>query len=208
MTTPYDPYATATSALPSATQNQIPGNVLGLNSTTVNVSELNFAANNGAVLGYSGQPGANNLYVAIVAQSGSDSFGNTYSTGLNALAGNLQGVSLIGTTMDATSVLSGTQINQATVLNPTVTGGTAAGLTHTILNSNGGVLGYTSLSTTVTYSTNGTYYWTCPTGITQIQAYGWGAGAGGGGGSSTQGGESGGAGEAYRLRRVRCLIGD
>jgi hypothetical protein len=195
MTTPYDPYATATSALPSATQNQIPGNVLGLNSTTVNVSELNFAANNGAVLGYSGQPGANNLYVAIVAQSGSDSFGNTYSTGLNALAGNLQGVSLIGTTMDATSVLSGTQINQATVLNPTVTGGTAAGLTHTILNSNGGVLGYTSLSTTVTYSTNGTYYWTCPTGITQIQAYGWGAGAGGGGGSSTQGGESGGAGE-------------
>ena len=196
MTTPYDPYATATSSLPAATQNQIPGNALGLNSATINTSDMNVSSSGGGVIaGYSGAPGAGNLAFSLSVVSGTDAFGNTINTGINATSGNLQGVSIVGAQMDSTSTLQNTQINSPQVLTPSMSGGTAAALTQTVTNTQGGVLGYTSGSTAVTYATNGNYLWTCPTGITQVNIQCWGAGAGGGGGNGSNGGESGGGGE-------------
>jgi hypothetical protein len=196
MTTPYDPYATSTSALPAATASQIPGNALGLNSATINTSDMNVSSSGGGVIaGYSGDPGAGNLAFSLSVVSGTDAFGNTINTGINAIAGNLQGTSIVGAQIDSTTTLQGTQVNSPQVLTPTISGGTAAALTQTITNTNGGVLGYSAGSTSATYSTNGNYLWTCPTGITSVNVQCWGAGAGGGGGSSAQGGESGGGGE-------------
>lgn len=98
--------------------------------------------------------------------------------------------------MDSTSTLLGTNLLNPQVLSPSVSGGTAVSLVHTMTNANGSVLGYTTgASTSVTFATNGVYQWTCPTGITSVRAQVWGAGAGGDGGTPTQGGYSGGAGE-------------
>lgn len=181
--------------MPVAQANQIPGQILGLNSATINTSEMNITSSQGAVYGYSGQPGPGNLYLVVSAAGGSDTFGNTFSTGLNALAGAVQGFSLVGSVMDATSTLNGTQLQQASVLNPVISGGTSASMTHTMSNSGGPVLGYTSGSSAVTFSTAGVYSWTCPTGVTSIQVQCWGAGGGGDGGGANQGGAGGGGGE-------------
>jgi hypothetical protein len=195
VTTPYDPYATATSQLPVATASQIPGNIVGINSATINTSEMNITSGAGAVYGYAGQPGTGNLYIAIAASGGTDNFGNTFSTGLNALAGAVQGFSIVGSVMDSTSTLQGTQIQQAAVLNPSINGGTSVSMTHTMTNTGGPVLGYTAGATAITFSTAGIYSWTCPTGVTSIQVQCWGGGGGADGGNSTQGGAGGGGGE-------------
>jgi len=181
--------------LPSATQNQIPGQIVGINSSTINTSDMNIVSGQGAVYGYSGQPATGNLYLAISASGGEDQYGNTVSTGLTALSGSVQGFTLVGSTLDATSTLNGTQVQQAQILAPGISGGTAVSMTSTLTNTGGQILGYTSGSSTATFSTAGTYSWTCPTGITSIQVQCWGAGAGGGGGNETSGGESGGGGE-------------
>jgi hypothetical protein len=178
-----------------ATSNQIPGNIVGINSATINTSDMNIVSGQGAVYGYSGQPAAGNLYLAISASGGTDQYGNTISTGLTALSGSVQGFSLVGSTLDATSTLNGTQVQQAQILAPGISGGTAVSMTSTMTNTGGQILGYTSGSSAPTYSTAGTYSWTCPTGITAIQVQCWGGGAGGGGGNETSGGESGGGGE-------------
>lgn len=197
MTTPYDPYASATSALPRATQNQIPGQNVGINNTTINTSELNVSsAGGGVLLGYSGSPGAGNLYFSCAPGAGEDNFGNTYPSGITAISGQMQGTTLVGVSMDSTSTLTGTNIANPNVLNPALSGGTAVSLVHTMTGSAGSVLGYTTgVSTSPTFSTGGTYLWTCPTGVNTIRVQCWGASAGGGGGSSSQGGEGGGGGE-------------
>jgi hypothetical protein len=181
--------------LPVATTNQIPGQIVGINSSTINTSEMNIVSGQGAVYGYSGQPASGNLYLAVSASGGTDQYGNTISTGLTALAGAVQGFTIVGSTLDATSTLNGTQVQQAQILAPGISGGTAVSMTSTMTNTGGQILGYTSGSSALTFSTPGTYSWTCPTGITAIQVQCWGAGAGGGGGNETSGGESGGGGE-------------
>ena len=199
MTTPLDPYASATSNLPSAVQSIIPGNVIGANSQTINTAEINLSSSGGgAVLGYSGTPSIGNLTFSLSSASGTDSFGNSVATGLMVSSGSVVGVSLVGVQVDATSTLQGTQLNNANVLQPSINGGTAASLVSTMTNGAGSVLGYVSSSSAVTFATNGNYLWTVPssfTGPTSIRIQCWGAGAGGGGGSPSQGGESGGAGE-------------
>jgi hypothetical protein len=198
MTTPIDPYANATTSLPSATQSIIPGAIVGLNSATINTCDLNVSsAGGGVVLGYTSTPGVGNLYFSLSPAGTTDIYGNSVPTGLNVNAGSLIGVALTGVQMDSTSTLQNTQINQAQVLSPSISGGTAASLVNTMTNTGGGVLGYTSGNSSVTFATNGNYLWTCPTGITQAQIQCWGAGGGGGGGAGgvTQGGESGGGGE-------------
>jgi hypothetical protein len=200
MTTPIDPYANATASLPSATQSIIPATGLGLNDATINTSDLNVSsAGGGVVLGYTGSPGVGDLYFSLSPSSTTDVYGNTVNTGLSVNSGSLTGVSLVGVQMDSTSTLQNTQINQPQVLSPSISGGTAASLTQTLTNTNGGVLGYSSGSSAVTFATNGNYTWTCPTGITQISVACYGAGGGGGGGGNSngpeQGGESAGGGE-------------
>ena len=165
MTTPLDPYATGTSALPSATQSIIPATGLGLNGATINTSDLNVSSGGGGVvLGYAGSPGVGNLYFSLSPTSGTDTYGNTVNTGLTCVAGSLTGVSLTGAQMDSTSTLQNTQINQANVLTPTITGGTAASMVQTMTNTGGGVLGYVSSISSVTFATNGNYSGHAPPG--------------------------------------------
>lgn len=204
MTTPfggtypvYDPYSQASSLLPYSTQGQIPGYAIGAWGMTVNTSQLNFASSTvgGGMFGYSGIPGQGNLYFALAAADGTDQFGNQYGAGLNVAGGTLATVSLIGAIMDTTTVIQGATYQNGNVLTPSITGGTAASLVHTMTNTGGQVLGYTQGATSVTFATNGLYLWTVPTGVFSIRAQAWGAGAGGSGGSATQGGEGGGGGE-------------
>ena len=196
MTTPLDPYAAASSNLPSATQSIIPGNIIGANSQTINTAEINLSSSGGgAVLGYAGTPTAGNLTFSLSSASGTDSFGNSVATGLSVSSGSIVGLALTGVQVDSTSTLQGTTINNPSVLQPSIAGGTAASLAVTMTNTNGNVLGYTSGTVSATFATNGNYLWTCPTGITSVNIQCWGAGAGGGGGSGSQGGESGGGGE-------------
>ena len=195
MTTPLDPYAAASSNLPSATQNMIPGNAIGANSQTINTSEINLSSSGGgAVLGYAGTPTNGNLTFSLSSASGLDTFGNTVNTGLMVGSGSIVGLSLTGVQMDSTSTLQGTTINNPSVLQPSIAGGTASSLVHTMTNNSGNVLGYTSGTVSATFATNGNYLWTCPTGVTSANIECWGAGGGGGGGGS-QGGTSGGGGE-------------
>jgi hypothetical protein len=104
-------------------------------------------------------------------------------------------MSLTGSQMDSTSTLTGTIVNSPQVLSPTINGGTAATLTAVQNSSGGAVLGYTTVNGSSTFSTNGGYLWTAPTGVLQVRVQVWGAGAGAGGGNSNAGGEGGGAGE-------------
>lgn len=199
MAVPFDPYGAASALLPNAVASQIPGNVIGANSFTINTSELNFSSqpNLGGMFGYTGTPGMGNLFFALAPVGGTDSYGNTYAGGINVLAGSMGNVSLVGSTMDETSVLNGTSIQGPQILAPTVSGGTAVSLMHTMTGSNGGVLGYTiANATAVTYATSGVYQWTCPTGISDVRVRCWGAGGAGAGGGPSYGG-SGGGGGAY-----------
>ena len=96
MTTPLDPYATGTSALPSATQSIIPATGLGLNGATINTSDLNVSSGGGGVvLGYAGSPGVGNLYFSLSPTSGTDTYGNTVNTGLTASRGASPGFRLL-----------------------------------------------------------------------------------------------------------------
>lgn len=199
MTTPIDPYASATSQQPLTITDQLYSDVW---NHTVNTATLNFSSSgtvSNGVFGYTGTPDSGNLYFSLSSNSGADNFGNTYPTGLSVTAGMLQGTSIIGASMDSTSTLTGTNIQNAQVLTPSISGGTAASLVHTMTNTNGSVLGYTIAAASATFPTNGTYLWTVPTGITSVRVQCWGAAAGGSGcnptSSSNQGGPGGGAGE-------------
>lgn len=157
---------------------------------------LNASTNqDGGVFGYEGLPGTNTLLYSLAPQGGTDQFGNTFPSGLVVNAGQLSSVSLTGISMDSTSVLTGSQINSGVLATPTISGGVATSTLHVLNSAGGAVLSYTNAGSVATFSTNGTYSWTCPTNVTQVKVECWGAGAGGGGGSSAQGGEGGGGGE-------------
>lgn len=179
-----------------ATQNQVPGAAVGNVGNTVNSAEINLGAlAGGAIYGYSGAPATGNLTFSLTTTGGTDNYANPTVTGLSVASGVLSSVNLLGATMDSASTLVGTQIQTPSVLSPTVVGGTASSLVHTMTNTSGAVLGYTSGNFSQTFATSGTYQFTVPTGVTSLRVQAWGAGAGGGGGGSTQGGESGGGGE-------------
>lgn len=163
---------------------------------TLNTTVLNASTNqDGGVFGYEGLPGSNSMIYSLAPQAGTDAFGNTFPTGLVVNAGQLNSVSLTGINMDSTSVLSGSIINSGVLATPSISGGVATSTLHVLNSSGGAVLSYTNAGSVATFSTNGTYSWTCPTNVTQVKVECWGAGAGGGGGSGSQGGEGGGGGE-------------
>ena len=62
-----------------------------------------------------------------------------------------------------------------------------------------------SQPTTQTYSNAGTFSWTCPAGVTSIDAELWGGGGGGGGSSTNSNGGSGGGGGAY-VKKVNISV--
>lgn len=195
MTTPIDPYASATAGLPVATSSQIPVSAIGQFGATVNSAQINLdsTTNWTGVYGYLGPPGLGNLYFALVPSAGTDSYGNTVSSGLNVVTGSVTGVSLTGITMDSTSTLVGTNVQNPNVLNPNIAGGTAVSMVATMTNDQGGVLGYYTGLVSETFTTS--QLWTVPSGVTVLQVECWGAGGGGNGSSETQGASGGGGGE-------------
>ena len=199
MTTPQppDPYSAASAvASTGANASIIPGSALGTSQMTLNTTVLNASTNqDGGVFGYEGLPQANSMIYSLSPQGGTDSFGNTFPTGLVVNAGQLNSVQLNGINMDNTSTLQGSLINSGILATPSISGGVATSTLHVLNSSGGAVLSYTNAGSVATFSTSGTYAWTCPTNVTQVLVETWGAGAGGGGGSGQQGGEGGGGGE-------------
>src|SRR5262247_1821407 len=57
-------------------------------------------------------------------------------------------------------------------------------------------------ATTDTYTTAGTFTWTCPTGVTSVQAEVWAGGGGGGAGNGVDTGGGGGGGGAYSKKNT------
>jgi hypothetical protein len=174
----------------------IPGSALGASLMTLSTTTLNASSvAPGGVFGYEGVPGASSMLYSLAPAPGTDQFGNTYPTGLVVNAGQLSGVNLTGIAVDATSVLQGSLINSGVLSTPFISGGTATSTVHVLNSSGGAVLSYTNAGSVATFSSNGTFPWTCPTNVTQALVECWGAGGGGGGGSGSEGGEGGGGGE-------------
>lgn len=197
MSTPYDPYATPVNAFPVVPQSQIPGNNIASQSMTINTSSLNFASYTaGGMFGYTGTPGAGQLFFSVSPLGGSDAYGNAFPAGLAVPQGNLAGMTIVGSSMDQSSIINGATLNGVVSTQPNISGGTAASMLHIINSAGGGVYSYNQNTTTVTFGTaaSGTG-WTVPTGITQIQVQCWGAGGGGDGGQTYAGGSGGGGGE-------------
>jgi hypothetical protein len=198
MSTPqnYDPYSAPTANAPSVPQSPIAGNQVASSGMTINTSEMNFASyTSGGLFGYTGTPSPGNLFFSVSPVGGTDNYGNDFNGGLTVFQGALTGVAITGATVDSTTTLLGSTINQASVTQPVIQGGTATS-TLTVLNNAGGqVLSYSQNTVTTTYSTAGSFLWTCPTGVTQLNVMCWGGGSGGGGGNQSQGGETGGGGE-------------
>lgn len=197
---PPDPYsAAASTASTGAASSIIPGSALGASQMTINTSTLNVTSANtaasGGLFGYEGVPQTGSLLFSMTPASGTDAYGNTYPSGVVVNAGQINGVTLTGVGLDSTSTLQGSLINSALVATPLISGGTATSTLHVLNTAGGAVLSYSNNSGTATFSTAGSYLWTCPTNVTQAQVQCWGAGAGGGGGSPNQGGEGGGGGE-------------
>src|SRR5262247_954414 len=57
-------------------------------------------------------------------------------------------------------------------------------------------------ATTDTYTTAGTFTWTCPAGVTSVQAEVWAGGGGGGAGNGVDTGGGGGGGGAYSKKNT------
>ncbi len=142
---------------------------------------------------YNGTPGLGTLVGAWVAAAGQDAFGNTVVAGINVNQGNLTGVNITQSTATVMSILA------STIANSTINGSTfnqgQINETTIIFDNGGGVLfGYTSTTTTVSQTVNGSYTFTSPiTGTGSVSC--WGAGQGGDGGNTSEGGSGGNAGE-------------
>lgn len=148
-----------------------------------------------ALLIYFPTPGQGNLIGSWAASATTDQYGNTVPQGINVNGGVLNAVTMNGGSIIA-SVISQALIDAATITNSNLNGGTSFEQTITFDSGGGMLFGYSSTTTTVTQTANGTYTQTLPAGVTTINnAYCWGAGAGGDGGNTSEGGTGGGAGE-------------
>lgn len=142
---------------------------------------------------YNGSPGAGNLIGSWAAQAGTDSFGNSYPSGINVFQGQLTGVTITNPGISGGTLMNAA-ISAASLLNSTFSAGEIL-QTEIVFNSSGGqLLNYTQTTTVVTLAA-GTTSWTAPSGISSGKVECWASGAGGGGGNASEGGESGGGGE-------------
>jgi hypothetical protein len=161
---------------------------------TVNTAQVNFASYTpGGIFGYTDTPQTGSLFFSVSPVGGVDNFGNTFPGGIQALQGSLAGMTIQNSSLDASSTLNGSTLNNGQVVQPAIQGGTATSTLHVLNATGGAVYSYTSNSTTATFTGSG--LWTCPTGITQVQVQCWAAGAGGDGGTTSQGGPGAGGGE-------------
>lgn len=147
-----------------------------------------------AVLIYAGSAGPGTLIGSWASADGIDQYGNAYPSGLNAIQGSLIGINLTNAEL-VSATLIGALLQGPTLTQAAITGGTITQTTIVFDTTGGGLLVYTSTTTTVTFNTPGITTWTSPvTGAAKVKA--WGSGAGGGGGAiNFDGGFGGGAAE-------------
>lgn len=149
---------------------------------------------NAAILLYSPVAGPGNLIGSWAAVGYTDQYGNVVPQGINVNQGVLNSVSIVGAAITA-STIANTIITAATIIGPTLSAGTIYETQITFDTGGGNVIGYTSSTTSITQTANGTYNFAVPAGVTNAKVELWGASAGGDGGSGTAGGPGGGAGE-------------
>lgn len=147
-----------------------------------------------AVLIYAGSAGPGTLIGSWASADGMDQYGNEYPSGLNASQGSLTGINIINAQIVASTIV-GALLQGPTVTQAAITGGTMTETTIVFDSTGGGLLVYSTTTTTVTFNTPGQTTWTSPvSGAAKVKA--WGSGAGGGGGAiNSNGGFGGGAGE-------------
>lgn len=142
---------------------------------------------------YNGTPSLGTLIGSWTAASGTDAFGNAYPAGINVSQGQLQGVSVNGSQVTASTILNSI-LNSNVLSQCTFNGGTIRETTIVFDSGGGQLFGYTSTVTTVTETVAGTYTWDCPVnGTASVSCIA--AGAGGDGGNTSEGGNGGGGGE-------------
>lgn len=149
-----------------------------------------------AVLIYNQVAALGTLIGSWAGAPGTDQFGNVYPAGISANQGALSGISLDSATI-TNAILTTALLNGPTITSAAMLGGT---ITETAItfDSTGGVLfGYSTTTTTVIQTVNGTYNFLVPAGVTQAKIECWGAGAGGGGGNAGGDGGPGGGGGEY-----------
>lgn len=164
-------------------------------TATFNQVTIVISSSGVAVLIYFPSPGPGNLIGSWAASDTTDMFGNDIPQGINVNGGLIAAV-----TLNQPSIVGGTifqtLLNAVNIANSNLTGGTSLEQIITFDTGGGVCVGYTSTTTTVTKTANGTYTQTLPAGVTTlINPQVWAAGAGGDGGTTSEGGNGGGAGE-------------
>lgn len=142
---------------------------------------------------YKGAPGNGTLIGSWTANAGVDPFGNTYPAGINVFAGQLSNV-----TMTTPAITGGTILNMlitaSNIVNPSISAGTIRETIITFDSGGGALFGYTSSTTSTSFTTSGIFNYTATaTGTGNVNV--WGGGAGADGSTPTNGGATGGAGE-------------
>jgi hypothetical protein len=145
----------------------------------------------GGVYIYDGPPAAGNLIVSISSDSGADAFGNTYTQGLNVFAGEIDGAIINASTITAGAISAGS-VGGSQVVNSDFRGGTIENADVTFDANGGTLLVYVSTSSTLNFTSSGSF--TVPAGVTALTVECWGGGGGAAGGSLAGGSNSGGYG--------------
>lgn len=182
---------------------QSPNFVSGVSGWTINADgtaqfnqlTLIVQATAAAVLIYNGVAALGTLIGSWAGTAGTDPYGNAYPAGINATNGTLSGITINLSTLLNSFIQQGT-ITNSTVSGSVINAGTMTDTKITFTQTGlGTLLIYSTTTTTVTQSANGTYTFTAPAGVTSAKVEVWGAGGGGGGGNNSRGGFGGGGGE-------------
>src|ERR1700744_4807683 len=110
---------------------------------------------------YNGAPASGSLIGSWAAQAGVDPFGNPYPAGINVFQGLLNGVSISNSSLIASTILQAT-INGAQITASNIAGGTMTETVVTFDSGGGGLLSYSSSTTTVTLTNPNVTTWTSP----------------------------------------------
>ena len=162
-----------------------------VDATTIQGAQLIATGTQGQVLIYNGTPGSGNLAGSWSGAAGTDTYGNTYPSGIAASQGTFQGSGIDGADL-TDSTFTGGSVSGASIDGPDISGGTISETQITFDQVGGVLLVYSSSTTTATPT--GTS-WTAPAGTyTQGKVECWGADGAGSGGTTSYGGEAAGGG--------------
>jgi hypothetical protein len=157
------------------------------------VSDLILQGLNPGIFIYRPYVGYNNLVGAWAALAGVDQWGNAYGAGITLNQGTIQGISLSSGAL-LNSYLQATNIANAAIGGPSVSGGNILGSTIVQTEQGGVLLGYGAGLEEVTLTQ--TQQWPVPSGVTfaKVECF---AGSGGGGANASVSGAGAGGGPEY-----------